>query len=82
MDKSSSPNYKVDVGAFIAERQSNGTFLYKSKETQILTRVNKSKDKDKPHYKVLSELQEEMKSTGSEMIRNIEKDLLNYLSSI
>lgn len=75
--------YKLDLGLFIAEQQSNGTFLYKAKEnTKLVTNKTQPKEKDTPQYPILQELIDNMQKQGKEMTSNISLEIKKYLEGI
>lgn len=79
-----SQTWKLDIGNFTAERQANGTFLYKAKETKplVLNKKPKNKGKDLPQYQIINTLEQSMKQSGEKMILNTVKDIQDYLLNL
>jgi len=73
--------YTIDLNGFTAERQDNGTFLYKAKTNQV-TPSKKPVYKDKPQFKVVSDIEDSMKRESRKMIEDNCIDILKYLTKL
>lgn len=74
---------QVEIGGFLAEKQQDGTFIYKSKDLPEKPKIKpKSQYKDKPQFPVIEKIEERFKESGNEMIMNIGKEVVKYLSKI
>lgn len=69
---------QVEIGGFIAEKQENGTFLYKSKNPS--TPIPLVKVKDKPQFKVIYSMEDAFKESGKKMINQIGIDITKLLA--
>lgn len=74
---------ELEIGNFIAEKQKDGTFLYKSKNiSDNLKKKVKLSYKDKPQFLIINTVEEEMKKDGKQMIFNSNKQIIQFLNSI
>ena len=65
------------IGNFNYEQQKDGTFLYKSSNPS--SPIPTIKLKDKPQYKVIDQMETEMKKSGRKMIENIGINIIKFL---
>lgn len=70
---------QVEIGGFLAKKQEDGTFIYKSKSFEIPKKKVKSQYKDKPQFPVVEQVEQKFKDRGKEMIFNIGKEVVKYL---
>lgn len=72
---------EIEVGGYIATKQKNGTFIYKSKNEGPITLKPKASYKDKPQYPVIDSLEKKVKADGKKMIFDSGIQIIKQLDS-
>lgn len=71
---------KLEVGAFTAEKNKDGTWLYKAKEDQPILKP-KPIYKDKPQFPVIGKMEDEFKAQGKQMLEKSIDQILRKIIS-
>lgn len=72
---------KGKIIGFDFEQQKNGTFLYKAHSNPILEK-KVVKEKDKPQYKIIDNIEDCFTKQANEMVQSIEKEVIQFLNII
>jgi hypothetical protein len=76
--------YTTEIGNFIAEKQENGTFLYKAKQQSVSSskKIDKPKYKERPQYPLIEQYELKAVERFQQDIKNTVKQVVQLLITI
>lgn len=73
---------EIEVGNFIATPKGDGTWLYKSKDSNIPTKKAEAKYKEKPQYALIEEYEGVAKTKFRTRLNETVKEVVKFIKNL